>query len=123
MFPVPWFVVVLYLVAYAVAGMAVDALTGWLASVLTRVGRKKLLNDAFFGAFGYLAGYIICALAPWPRNTVIEQLPGGGTVATTLNSYQHPERVAIVLAIFFPLLYELLRRKAQYCIGAINSRS
>jgi hypothetical protein len=46
---------------------------------------------------------------PWPRNTVVKQLEGGGSVATTMNRYQHPERVAIAIAIILPLLQELYR--------------
>lgn len=110
MFPVSWFVVALALTAYAVAGMALGAATGWLVSLLTGM-RRQLLKDASLGAFGYLAGFIGCIYMSWPRNTVTTKLPGGGTVATTMSSYQHPERVAVVVAILIPLLYELSRWK------------
>jgi hypothetical protein len=109
MFPVPWFVVALYLAADAVVGMAIGAITGWLVSWLTKSGRPKLLKDALLGSFGYLAGFIGCIFTPWPRNTVVKQLDGAGSVATTMNTYQHPERVAIVIAILLPLLQELYR--------------
>ena len=109
MFVVPWFVVALYVAAYAVVGMAIGAITGWLVSRLTRSVRQKLLKDALLGSFGYLAGFIGCIFMPWPRNTVVKQLDGGGSVATTMNTYQHPERVAIVIAILLPLLQELYR--------------
>jgi hypothetical protein len=46
---------------------------------------------------------------PWPENTVVKQLDGGGTVSTTMNTYQHPEHVAIAVAILLPLLYALYR--------------
>ncbi len=59
------------------------------------------------GSFGYLAGFFACIFAPWPQNTVVTRLEGGGAVATTMSRYQHPERVAIVIAVLFPLLYEL----------------
>jgi hypothetical protein len=112
-FPVPWFVVVLYLLAYAVAGMVIGALTGWLASLITKRGTHGILEDAFFGSLGYLVGFIGCVLMPWPRNTVVEPLEGGGSVATTMSTYQHPERVAIVVAVIAPLLYELYRPEAH----------
>jgi hypothetical protein len=48
---------------------------------------------------------------PWPSNTVVERLEGGGTVTSTMPRYQHPERVAIVMAVLLPLLHELYRLK------------
>jgi hypothetical protein len=113
MFPVSWFVVALYLVAYGIAGMAIGAISGWAVSLLTKGGRQKLLKDAFLGAFGFLAGFIGCIYMPWPRNTVITQLDGGGSVATTMSQYQHPERIAIVVAMLLPLVHELLRWKMK----------
>jgi len=107
MFPVSWFVVAISLVAYATAGLAIGAATGWLISRLRMGSQQNILNDALLG---YVAGFFGCIFMPWPRNTVITQLPGG-TVATTMSRYQHPERVAIVIAMLFPLLYELSRRK------------
>src|SRR5947209_14237039 len=109
MFPVPWFVVALYLAAYALAGMAIGAITGWLVSLLTKGGRQRLLKDALLGSFGYLAGFFVCIFMPWPQNTVVSRLEGGGSVATTTNRYQHTERVAIVIAMLLPLPQELAR--------------
>jgi hypothetical protein len=111
MFPVPAVVVIIYLVVYAIAGMGIGALSGWLVSRITKCGPQGLLKDSFLGSFGYLGGFLGCILTPWPRNTVVEQLKSGGSVATTMNSYQHPERVAVVTAILLPLLYELYRLK------------
>ena len=110
MFPVPWFVAALYLAAYALAGMAVGAITGWLVSLRIKGGRQRLLKDALLGSFGYLAGFFVRIFMPWPQNTVVTRLEGGGSVATTMSRYQHPERLAIVIAVLFPLLYELSRR-------------
>ncbi len=113
MFAVSWFLVALYLVAYAIAGMAIGAITGWAVSLLTKGGRQKLLKDAFLGACGFLAGFIGCIYMPWPRNTVVTSLDGGGSVATTMSRYQHPERIAIVVAMLLPLLHELSLRKMK----------
>jgi uncharacterized membrane protein YeaQ/YmgE (transglycosylase-associated protein family) len=110
-FPISPVVVILYLMAYAVAGMAIGTLSGWLCSLMTKSGTQGILKDAFLGSFGYLAGFIGCIFMPWPRNTVVERLQGGGSVATTMNAYQHPERVAIVVAVLLPLLHELYRFK------------
>ena len=111
MFPVSHAVVIFYLMVYAVAGMAIGALSGWLCSLITRCGPQGVWRDAFLGSFGYLAGFIGCIFMPWPRNTVVERLEGGGSVATTMDAYQHPERLAIVMAVLLPLLYELYRFK------------
>jgi hypothetical protein len=50
---------------------------------------------------------------PWRYNTVTANLTGGGTVATSMNRYQHPERVAVVLAILLPLLNEVFRLRKR----------
>jgi uncharacterized membrane protein YeaQ/YmgE (transglycosylase-associated protein family) len=111
MFDPPPIVVIAFLLAYAVAGMTIGAVVGWLASWITKSGHQGLWKDIFLGSFGYLAGFIGCIFMPWPRNTVAERLAGGGTVATTMNAYQHPARVAIAVAVLLPLLNELYRLK------------
>jgi hypothetical protein len=117
MFPTSPVVMVISLVVYALAGMGIGALTGWLTSLITKCGQKGLLKDAFLGSFGYLAGFIGSISMPWPRNnTIMYRLEGGTEVSSTMNSYQHPERVAIVIAILLPLLRELYlwkKRKAS----------
>jgi len=110
MFPVPWFVVALYLAAYAIVGMTIGAITGWAVSLLAKGARRKVLTDAFLGAFGYLAAWHASIFMPWPRNTITYRVEGGTQVSSTMNRYQHPERVAIIVAVILPLLYELYRR-------------
>ena len=100
-------VLIIALILYAIAGMAIGALTGWLTSLIRRSRPRRVLKDAFLGSFGFLAGFFGCVFMPWPENTVVEQLKGGGSVTTTMNTYQHPERVAIVVAVLLPLLHEL----------------
>lgn len=78
---------------------------------MTKCGPGGFLRNIFLGSFGFLAGYVGCIFIPWPTNTVVEPLGGGGTVETTMSRYQHPERVAIVLAILLPVLHELYRYK------------
>ena len=114
MFPLPWPIVVFYLLAYALAGMTIGVLTGWLISRMTGSKTRTLLKDGFLGSFGYLAGIFGCLFMPWPRNTISYRLEGGTVVTSTMNTYQHPERVAFVVAILLPLLNELYRwRKAK----------
>ena len=72
---------------------------------------RGLGKDAFLGGVGFFVGYIGCAYLPWPKNTVVEVLKGGGSVTTTMNRYQHPARVAVVVAVLLPLLHEIYRYK------------
>jgi hypothetical protein len=82
--------------------------------MITRHGTHEILKDAFLGSFGYIVGFIGCIFMPWPRNTVVGPLDGGGTVSTTMNIYQHPTRVAIVVAIILPRLHELYRFRQRH---------
>jgi uncharacterized membrane protein YeaQ/YmgE (transglycosylase-associated protein family) len=110
MLTVPWFVVALYLAAYAIAGMAIGTVTGWVTSQMTKCTRHGIWKDASLGSLGFLAGFIGCMLMPWPTNTVVKQLEGGGSVVTTMSRYyQHPLPVAVFLAILFPVFHELYR--------------
>lgn len=111
MLSVVWPIIVMYVVACALAGMAIGAITGWMISRITKGRRSRLVRDAILGSFGYVGGIISCALIPWPENTVVEQLSGGGSVATTMSRYQHPQRVAVALAILFPVLLDLYKWK------------
>jgi hypothetical protein len=104
---------IIILLAYAMFGMAIGALSGWLTSLITKCGPQGVWKDVFFGSFGYLAGLFGCLLLPWPQNTISEHLDGGGTMTSTMNRYQHPERVAIVIAVLLPLLHELYRFKRK----------
>lgn len=113
MFPVPWFVVALYLAAYTIVGMTIGAIMGWAVSLLAKGVQRKVLADAFLGAFGYLAAWHASIFMPWPRNTITYRLEGGTQVSSTMNRYQHPGRVAIITAIILPLLYELYRRRGR----------
>jgi len=109
--PVLWPVVVITVIACAIGGATIGALTGWLTSLTTKCGPKGLWKNASLGSFGFLAGFLVCACVPWPTNTVVGRLEGGGMVATTMNRYQHPERVAVAIAILLPALHELYRFK------------
>jgi hypothetical protein len=109
--PIPWTLVVVFLIAYAVAGMWIGALSGWLGMWIIKGDSQGLEKDAYLGGFGFLAGFIGCAYMPWPKNTVVEVLKGGITTTTTMNRYQHPARVAVVMAVLLPLLHGVYRYK------------
>jgi uncharacterized membrane protein YeaQ/YmgE (transglycosylase-associated protein family) len=104
-------VTTLFLITYAIVGMAIGILSGWVTSLITKRGRNGVWKNAVLGSFGFLAGFFGCIFVPWPRNTIVERLSGGGSVATTMNTYQHPERIAIVVAILLPLVNEVYRLK------------
>jgi hypothetical protein len=76
----------IYLVVYGVVGMGIGALTGLLASLVAGYGSKRILQDAFLGWTGLVAGFFGCA--PWPRYAVV---------------------VAIVTAVLLPVLHEVYR--------------
>jgi hypothetical protein len=111
MVPIPPVVAVIVFVGYAIVGMAIGTLTGWLVSLMTKCGLRGLWKDLFLGSFGFLAAILGSIYMPWPQNTVYEKINSGGTMATTMNRYQHPERVAVLMAVVLPLLHELYRFK------------
>jgi hypothetical protein len=104
-------IAIINLIVYAMEGVAMGALCGWLASLALKCGPRGLWRDALLGAFGYLAGLTGCALTPWPENTVTERLSSGVIVSTTMHRYQHPMRIAMIVALLLPLLHELYRFK------------
>ena len=114
MFPISWAVAIASLLIFALLGSGIGAVTGWLVALITRSRPAALLKDGVLGSLGFLAGFFAAALMPWPRNTITYPLGSGTIAASTMNRYQHPERVAIFLAILLPLLNELYRwRKRQ----------
>lgn len=107
--PVSPIITLIFLIMDAVAGMAIGILSGWLTSFITRTRSKRLLTDGLIGAGGFLAGLIGVVFMPWHRNTISYHLSGGTLVTSTANVYQHPERIAVIVAIILPSLYELIR--------------
>jgi hypothetical protein len=122
MFPLPWPLVALSVAVYAAVGLAIGAATGWIISQRRLALERKIRIDAMLGSLGFVAGFVGCVLIPWPQNTVVEQLPGGGTVATTMSRYQHPELVAILTALLLPLLYELSRLRKRHATALRRDR-
>jgi hypothetical protein len=100
---------IIVLIMYAIGGMAIGALSGRLTSLITRCGPTGIWMDALLGSGGFLAGLVVAVFMPWHENTISEQLEGGTTITTTTNTYQHPQRIAIVMAVLLPLLHELYR--------------
>lgn len=109
MLPASSIITLVFLIMDAVAGMAIGILSGWFTSFIAREKSKRLFTDGLIGAGGFLAGVIGVDFMPWHRNTISYHLSGGTLVTSTANFYQHPERVAVILAIILPSIYELIR--------------
>jgi MFS family permease len=119
----PWYVMAIFMLFYAVGGMGIGVFSGILTALITKVRPWKFGIDALLGGLGYLAGLFGAFLFPWHENTITEPLEGGGVMTSTAPYYQHPHRVAIVCAILLPLFYELnrfrLARKRHVTEGTI----
>jgi len=100
MFPVSWPLLVIFLLMHALAGMAVGALTGWLACLVTKIRPWALVADGALGTFGYFAGFAGCVLV-WPKNTI------------SYGTGPNPEWAAVLVAALLPLVNELYRRKTR----------
>jgi uncharacterized membrane protein YeaQ/YmgE (transglycosylase-associated protein family) len=96
------------LTLYILAGMAIGALTGWISSWALKCKPRRIFTDACLGSLGFLIGFIGTILVPYP-NTISYRLKGGTQVTSTMGAYQHPERIAVVIAVLLPLFYELYR--------------
>jgi hypothetical protein len=115
MFPVPWIVSVVYLAAYACAGMAVGACTGVLVFLGSKVKlpSKMILANGLIGVCGFFAGFIGTLFTPGPENTE-SHFEGITLVSSTMRGYQHPERIGFLVAVVFPLVWTLHRlRRAR----------
>jgi hypothetical protein len=102
-------IVIIFMLLYAAGGMALGMLSGWFLSLWTKCGPRGVWTNGLLGSAGYLAGLIGAVYMPWRQNTVTEQLSDGVVVTTTTNTYQHPERIAVLVAILLPLAHELYR--------------
>src|SRR4051794_815643 len=110
MLPLPIIMPVAFAILYVVVGALVGLLSGWLtARICKRKPRPKA--DAILGGAGFLFAFITAAVVPWRTNTISYELSGGTHVSSTMDRYQHPERVAADGAIMLPVLYEVRRRK------------
>ena len=111
----------IFLLGYAILGMAIGAVSGWLTHAVTKaVSRqiladavtekpsKRVLPDALAGLLGCFGGLMTASL-PWHQNTITYRLSGGTIVSQTADYFQYYERAAIIAAILLPCLYEFGR--------------
>ncbi len=110
MLAVPLIVTIAFATLYAVVGGVLGTLSGWLTALAFR-SRLRLKVDATIGSAGFLLGGFISIVMPWHTNTITYELSGGAHVASTMNNYQNPERVAVIVAMILPILYELYRTR------------
>ena len=112
MFEISLSVHILYLVIEACAGMAIGALTGLLAALVLKLKIRGIIKDGLLGSSGFLVGFIGTPFVPWHQNT-ITYLVGNTEVTSTMNTYQHPGRVACAIAILLPLMRAMFRYKRE----------
>ncbi len=91
MIPLIFIAIVIFGLLSACAAIGVSA--GWVCTLFTGLPRQFNV-DAWLGVAGVLVGWIGTLVVPWH-----------GTA-----HYPHPERVAGVCTLLFPVMYELLRR-------------
>lgn len=84
----------LLFLAFSLVCWLIGVLTGYLTTLVARGRPSTFARDGVLGAFGLWAGFLITSLEPWPYNTVVRYVPGVGTVASSMNRYQHPEWIA-----------------------------
>ena len=94
---------------FALAGMAIGWISGCIISLITRSGQEGVVFDILLGIVGFLGGFIACGYIPWPPYWLI----GGTRLTSTMDTYGHPLRPAIVLAILLPVLHEIYRAKPK----------
>jgi hypothetical protein len=91
----------------AVIGLAIGA---WIAVGASYFAKRpmRLLQDMALGIIGYVGGAAGVPYIPWHRNTITYRV-GNTVVSTTTRHFQYPLRVAFVLAVLLPALYEFYR--------------
>jgi hypothetical protein len=108
-FQVAPLVVVLGLVISAIIGMAIGMVAGYLMTLILNVKIRTLWKDALLGSFGFFAGLIASAIAPW-QTTVVTTIGDRATIQSSVDRYQHPAFAASAGALLLPVLHQLFRR-------------
>jgi hypothetical protein len=98
MFQVGIFVVTIFVIFYALVGMATGALVGALVRFCLRLRVNGIEKDAILGAVGFFVGFVTCIVLS-PQNTI------------TSNTSPNPNVFAFLGAGFLPILWELYRFK------------
>jgi hypothetical protein len=94
-------------------GLAIGAFTGIFASRMLRIPLRlsRILVDALLGAILFPLSYEIVWLIPWRKTSTYRT---GDAIVTTISThYEHPGRIALVLAVLLPLAHELIRYRLE----------
>jgi hypothetical protein len=91
----------------AVVGAAIGAFIAVTAGQLTK-RPIRVLPDILLGVAGYLGGAVGTAHIPWRLNTISYRV-GNAVIRSTSKHYQYPYRVAFVLAVLLPVVFETIR--------------
>ncbi len=108
MFPIPGALAAYGLVLLSTLGGIVGALAGFLAAHAFKLRATAIWKNGIIGATAFIATFFVCLLIPY-RNTISYKLDGGVTVTSTMDHYQHPLELGLILAGFIPILFELDR--------------
>jgi hypothetical protein len=92
-----------------VVGICAGAIVAALISVVFK-RPANFVKDAMLGAIGFIGGVAITPHLPWRINTVTRHV-GDAIVTTTSHRFQHPYRIALLLAFLLPIVYELIRMR------------
>lgn len=100
--------IILLLIVYGLAGVAIGVAVGGIMSLVlkTKLRLRKVGADAALAAAGFIVGMVAVAFVPWRPHTVT-YISADTVVTTTTYRYQHPYYVAVTLAILVPLASEL----------------
>ena len=115
MFPYSPVLLIYLLAIQALLGAALGLAGGTCAAILLKNGWRGVVWDALIGSVSYLLAFVACVFIPIGPNTIHYTLPGGVTVSSTMNTYQHPLAVAAIAAVVLPIGREAfrLRRKVS----------
>jgi hypothetical protein len=91
-----------------IIGASIGAVIGLFVDIVLTRGKRGVMIDALLGAFGFAGGAIATFLVRI-KPTTQEFRSDGAVIRTTVHHYQYPYRIAFVLAVVLPLIFEMLR--------------
>jgi hypothetical protein len=101
-----------YALFLAAVGCGVGTVESLALSSALKSPKREAWKDAVLGACGMVGGFLLCAIVPWPQNTVTYKI-GDTMVSSTMRSFQHPYYVAFALSVALPLMRGLLKARRQ----------
>src|SRR6266851_3267026 len=102
----------IYALYLAVLGCTVGIAERLALSFALKMPKRICWKDGLLGACGMVGGFLLCALIPWPENTVTYRV-GERVVTSTMARFQHPYYVAFALALSLPLVRLALQHRGS----------